>query len=120
MTKEPISMDKEYVTSDGCPVRIYATDVEDTYSVHAAYYENGKWWMQNYTKHGQISVEGPDDDLDLIEKPKTHKIVRYMNVYPDGRVSFRSCRGVADCTAKGDRIACVRIEIDVEEGHFDD
>lgn len=121
MTKEPISMDKEYTTRDGTPVRIYATDAgDDECPVHAAYYENGQWWQVSYTRYGQLSANGLDYAVDLIEKPKTHKIVRYMNVYPDGRVSFRSCRGVADCTAKGDRIACVRIELDVEEGRFDE
>ena len=90
MTKEPISMDKEYTTRDGTPVRIYATDAgDDEFPVHAAYYEGGQWWQVSYTRYGQLSANGLDYAVDLIEKPKTHKIVRYMNVYPDGRVSFR-------------------------------
>lgn len=122
MTEEPISMDKEYTTLDGTPVRIYATDAgDDEFPVHAAYYENGQWWQVSYTRYGQLSTNGLDYAVDLIEKPKTHKIVRYMNVYPEGVAStLWTSRDYADQTAEDDRIACVRIEIDVEEGRFDE
>lgn len=53
-------------------------------------------------------------------KPKVHKIVRYLNVYSDGWTGLCSTREDADYFAKTKRFACVRIELDVEEGQFDD
>lgn len=60
--------------------------------------------------------------LDLIEKPKTHKIVGYVNVFKDGDYQVYSSRAFADqyLDAMPDRIACKRIEFEVVEGEFDE
>ena len=107
-----ISMDKKYRTRDGREVRIYALDGGGTSPVHGAYKDPMGWvscsWMQEGFK---TILEGP---YDLIEvKPRIKRTV-WLALYPLDDVWVVN----DDCTAveKG-CLACVKVEIDVEEGH---
>lgn len=79
--------------------------------------------VQNQTRHGWASC----DDLAFSQprqcyriKPNTVKVVRYLNVYENGETGTFKRKEEADDAVFRKRIACVRIELDVEEGRFDD
>jgi hypothetical protein len=123
-----VSKDKTYRTRDGREVRIYATDggAPDgvSESVHGAVKNYFGWspaiWKAD-GKHswGAGSYSCPNPNNDLIEvKPRVHRIV-WLNVHPTV-VRVYSNREQADNDALSysfkDRLACVKVEIDCEEG----
>ena len=114
-----IDMLKQYRTRDGREVRIYATDGKDNYPVHGAIKDaDGKWVLNCWMLDGAAVNSVNDNFLDLIEvRPRIKRDV-WLNVYPDSLGSVCKTREEADrmrpCTHN--RIACVKITIDVEEG----
>ncbi len=106
---------KQYRTRDGREVRIYAVDGEENYPVHGAV-KSADWSISYWTAHGRACNSAIESRLDLIEvKPRIKRKV-WVNVYHNGVNFFRS-REYADEVAHEGRIACVEIDIDVEEGH---
>jgi hypothetical protein len=108
-----ISKDKTYRTRDGREVRIYATDGREYYPIHGAIGQDGGWQINCWTQDGLHSLRSKyDDSADLIEvKPRIKRTV-WLNVF-DGATSASDTpiwHGVSK------RIACVKIEIDCEEG----
>lgn len=84
---------------------------------------NGDW--SSYGEDGSLYADGSrskDDLHDIPKKPKTHKIVFYVNVFKNGDYQVYSSRAFADqyLDAMPYRIACKRIEIEVTEGEFDE
>lgn len=120
MTNNQITLDKEYQTRYGRPVRVHATDIGGFQPVLASYLDNyGEWIVTTRLSDGRVFSDG-EHPLDLIEKPRTHKIVCYLNVYEDGPYSVWPTREKADTHANSNRIACKRIEFVVQEGEFDE
>lgn len=108
-----ISKDKQYRTRNGREVRIYATDHEGGYSVQGAYKsEAGGWWSHSWIINGKDPC---DDDFDLIEVKPRIKREFWVNVYPQD-YSTANTRQLADAYPCNDRLACVKVEIDCEEG----
>lgn len=114
---------KQYKTRDGREVRIYAVDGGGRLPVHGAASRDGKTWVQ---ESWSIGGEWAPDDLaatpmDLIEvRPRIQRKV-WVNVYR-GRetigMTIHDERDEADDYVDHEpRIACVEIDIDVEEGH---
>jgi hypothetical protein len=59
----------------------------------------------------------PSQSLDLIEVPPRHKRTVWMNVYGSGIVpEVWSAKENADRAAACGRIACIKVELDFEEG----
>ena len=108
-----ISMDKKYRTRMGDEVRIYALDGGDIYPVHGAYKDPLGWVSCSWRKEGsQIRLEGP---LDLVEvKPRIQRTM-WVNLFPHTTAMF-SHKLDADVYASSARLACVKVEIDCEEG----
>lgn len=107
---------KQYRTRDGREVRIYAVDGGGDWPVHGAYMHGDTWRIISWTAAG--SVYSHKTDTDLIEvKPRIKRKV-WVNVYQGElpEVAHPSKRE-ADCFSNEARIACVEIDIDVEEGH---
>ena len=107
-----ISMDKRYRTRDGREVRIYAIDAGKIRPIHGAIFKDGEWRMCTWNKDG-VNFYG--DNLDLIEvKPRIQREY-WINVYPKdvGKIWMRKEDALA---CPFDRIACVKITIDCEEG----
>ena len=105
-----ISKDKTYRTRDGREVRIYATDGGGDYPVHGSVKTDDGWRSRTWVSNGQV---GPfKNNGDLIEvKPRIKRTV-WLNVYENGGVY-----AVTDPINKGEQcIACVKVEIDCEEG----
>lgn len=112
-----IELGKQYRTRDGREVRIYAVDGKDEWSVHGAIKNPNGWhstiWMADGT---WCEIETP---IDLIEvKPRIKRKV-WVNVYDDWErpSSYYPTKELADFHCSDLRIACVEIDIDVEEGH---
>jgi len=109
-----ISKNKTYRTRDGREVRIYATDGGGDYPVHGSVKTNDGWRSRTWVSNGQV---GPfENDGDLIEvKPRIKRTV-WINVYDNEVISLFVVKEKADSMALGGRIACVKVEIDCEEG----
>jgi hypothetical protein len=109
-----ISKDKTYRTRDGREVRIYATDGHPGEPVHGAFQDYSCAWNSAMWRHDGSNVHGIID-ADLIEvKPRIKRTV-WLNVYEDFVNGWRT-KESADLCVIEKRLACVKVEIDVEEG----
>jgi len=112
-----ISKDKQYRTRDGREVRIYATDGCIGAPVQGAIKIGNEWHLGHWTKEGVYGLYGSPQvhDYTLIEvKPRIRRTV-WMNVYALTVIGYET-RYAADDVASRDRLACVKVEIDCEEG----
>ena len=113
-----IDKNKQYRTRDGREVRIYATDGgESKNGVHGAIKWDWGWGNTVWYPNGSY-LSGLGDPRDLIEvKPRIKREV-WLNVYPHiGAGSFHLSKAQADMHADVEnRIACVKLTIDCEEG----
>ena len=111
-----IDKSKTYRTRNGSEVRIYSTDGGGEYPVHGAYLCRGEWRLVAWDEKGFWTDPDHEDNIDLIEvKPRIKREV-WVNVYKQGYAIY-SDRATADALAiKDQRIACVRLTIDCEEG----
>ena len=110
-----IEMGKQYRTRDGREVRIYAVDGLGGHRVHGAIYTPKDGWEHRAWFPDGMMYTYPSG-ADLIEVRPRIKREFWVNLYQNGETTW-PCRMSADECASGDRIACVRVEIDVEEGH---
>ena len=116
---EMIDINKKYRTRDGREVRIYATDGGGRNPVHGSIKEEDGWIFQVWPKSGRY-FEDDDEDyrIDLIEVRPRHKRTVWMNVY-EKSTSIWDSKEHADARADRasfDRIACIKVELDFEEG----
>jgi hypothetical protein len=110
-----IDIDKTYHTRDGREVRIYAVDGRGGTAVHGAiktcsgYWQQASWWNcgQSLT-----SLQSNDDLFEA--KPRIQQTV-WVNVYSNGFAGWVD-RKTADANSSFTRLACVKVEIDCEEG----
>lgn len=119
-----IDINKQYRTQNGEKVRIYCTDASGTYPVHGAIaifdvdHEAEVWMVHSWTSKGTIR-EGHNHPYDLVEiKPRIQREY-WMNLYNSGSCTVWKNRQNADSgekMTKNNRIACVKIVIDCEEG----
>jgi hypothetical protein len=108
-----IDINKKYRTRAGAEVRIYALDGGGNYPVHGAFKSHTGWVVRHWPQDGIQSVFGGSDDL-IEVKPRVQRTV-WLNVY--AREDRPSTKKQADEHAFDTRLACVKVEIDVEEGH---
>lgn len=115
-----IDKSKQYRTRDGREVRIYATDGGASYShVHGAiwkpfddnpHYES-EWSLTCWSQEGKhVHYK-----YDLIEVRPRHKRTVWLNVCDHHTFLYES-RKDADCIGDDDRIACIKVDLDFEEG----
>ncbi len=111
-----VEIGKQYKTKASDEVRIYATDCGGEYPIHGAYRIGDIWLNQSWTADGK-AVVGQSALSDLIEvKPRIQREV-WLNVYPEKvQDCTHNTKELADKNCCGDRIACVKITIDCEEG----
>ena len=109
-----IDINKKYRTRAGAEARIYAVDGNEPRPVHGAFKSQTGWVGSCWQQDGIQSVfEG---HYDLIEvKPRIQRTL-WLNVYADKSGDYSQARSIADCMAGPNRIACVKGEIDCEEG----
>ena len=111
-----IDINKKYRTRDGREVRIYATDGADDFPVHGAIKDlNEAVWRSYCWKSDGFSVYS---EFYLIEVRPSHKRMVWLNMYGSGVVPEAcSSKERADLAAACGRIACIKVELDFEEGH---
>ena len=108
-----ISMDKTYRTRDGHEVRIYAINIGQSSPIHGAFLDEKEWRIWTWWGTGRSS-DIFSNDHDLIEvKPRIKRTV-WLNIYE--REHRFTTKEEADRQADRGRLACVKVEIDCEEG----
>jgi len=108
---------KQFRTRDGREARIYAVDGKGPSSVvHGAVNAGDGWVPLSWHADGRYNTQ--TGMADLIEvKPRIKRRV-WVNVYrTTSGIGAHYSKDQADESAFLDRIACVEIDIDVEEGH---
>jgi len=110
-----ISKDKQYRTRDGREVRIYATDAGGYWPVHGAIQLpcSGGWLPMSWDNDGNAFNAGARDNI--IEVRPRHKRTVWLNVY-DRHTFLYDNRKDADSMRDDDRIACIKVDLDFEEG----
>ena len=111
-----IDINKKYRTRDGREVRIYATDGSGRNPIHGSVKDEDGWIFQVWPKSGRY-FEDDDENyrIDLIEVRPRHKRTVWVNVYGDTcRMAYS--KQSADAYATASRIACIKVELDFEEG----
>lgn len=106
-----ISKDKTYRTRGGREVRIYATDGGDGTAIHGSFKEGDRWQIVNWKSDGQF-YEFHESHLDLIEVKPRHKRTVWLHVFNTSTVCATE-DAYYDIT---NRIACIRVDLDFEEG----
>lgn len=77
---------------------------------------NGAQYEITVTRDG-LYFNGKTDCDDLVAPwPKKVKVEGWLNVDADGSATFWNDLGLANICADEDRIACVRIDMEVEDG----
>jgi len=109
-----IDKNKVYKTRDGREVRIYATDGGGYWPIHGAIQLSCSGWMPaSWDNDGNAFNLGARDGL--IEVRPRHKRTVWVNVYGDSKPALHLSRELAD-QYRCDRIACIKVELDFEEG----
>jgi hypothetical protein len=110
-----IDINKKYRTRAGAEVRIYALDGEEPRPVHGAIKSPTGWVVSHWPQDGvQSDFEGSNDLVEV--KPRIKRTV-WLNVYTGGvSIWMHSSKEEADLHAEPKRHACVKVEIDCEEG----
>lgn len=109
-----ISKDKQYRTRDGREVRIYATDGAKG-KIHGAMLTDEGWEHRTWMSDGRI-VLCQEHDYDLIEVRPRHKRTVWVNVYETTICGCYRTKEHADEQAREYRIACIKVDLDFEEG----
>jgi len=108
-----ININKKYRTRGGREVRIYAVDGDEPRPVHGAVKSQTGWIVSHWPKDGiQSSYEGSNDLIEV--KPRIQRTL-WVNVYSNGFAGWVD-RKTADANSSFTRLACVKVEIDCEEG----
>ena len=106
-----IDINKKYRTRDGREVRIYATDGQEDWPIHGATLKSFGWSSECWTKDGLSLTNMPHAD-DLIEVRPRHKRTVWLHVWNNGTV----CATEETYYVPTGRIACIKVELDFEEG----
>lgn len=116
--KNKIETTKNYTTRDGCEVRIYAMDGDDSYPIHGAVkQENGKWSTAEWTEDGRYLRDGSEDVRDLVEVVEQKVLKGWLNIYSSGVIgNIYDSKEESDSVKANNRIACVYVEIPYKEG----
>ena len=117
-----IDINKKYRTRDGREVRIYATDGGPYQPIMGAISYTSKegknWWESaRWADDGSYNPYGRETNSDLIEVRPCHKRTVWLNMYGTGIIpEVCSSKERADAAAGCNRIACIKVDLDFEEG----
>ena len=114
-----IDINKTYRTRDGREVRIYATDGAESTPVHGSIKSNidYQWHPYRWYNNGRISHNPRAFDMcDLIEVRPRHKRTVWLNIYGPESFTSHISREQAEDEQDINRIACIKVEFDFEEG----
>jgi hypothetical protein len=110
-----IDINKTYRTRDGREVRIYATDGFGSHPIHGAINCSGDWISTTWREDGRFYSDMESED-DLIEvKPRIKRTV-WLNVSRGHVGCYYDSKEHADSNKTLGAIACLKLELDFEEG----
>jgi len=113
-----IEIGKKYRTRNGHEVTIFKTDARGEWPAVGLIHTSCDDLLCKWSAGGEFSRSGDESCNDLIEvKPRIKRTV-WMNVYPNEYLQnfvYKS-KHDADEYARPSRLACVKVEIDCEEG----
>ncbi len=109
-----ISMDKQYRARNGREVRIYAVDCGGDYPVHGAIFQDGIWVIIHWKSDGKYLESQFDHGYDLIEVKRRIQREEWINIFENFSEGYKD-KETADRMGSN-RIACIKITIDCEEG----
>ena len=107
-----IDKNKTYKTRDGREVRIYATDGTDNQSIHGAVKDGNGWTIAAWYSDGVHARSNRNGPRDLVEVRPRHKRTVWLHVWNGGAV----CATEEEYYVPAGRIACIKVELDFEEG----
>ena len=107
-----IDINKQYRTRVNREVRIYATDGWSASPVHGAIKVEGEWRFSCGSARG---IHHTDRAYDLVEVRPRHKRTVWVTVYPMNRYHISDDNIQCDIYPPK-RIACIKVELDFEEG----
>ena len=111
--------DKTYRTRDGHEVRIYAMDGGLGGTIHGAVNLGSlckpNWIPMQWTECG-MCMGVMNSGHDLIEVRPRHKRTVWLNVYDNEVISLFIVKEKAYSMALEGRIACIKVDLDFEEG----
>ena len=107
-----IDINKKYRTRDGREVRIYATDGEHGELVHGAIKHKEYGWQSMLWFADGHYHDGENSCRDLIEVRPRHKRTVWLHVFKNSTV----CATEEAYYEITNRIACIKVELDFEEG----
>jgi hypothetical protein len=110
-----IELGKQYMTEDGCEVRIYALDAGGQMPVHGAIKRGGVWVITAWSKQGRWSINNSINNLVEV-KPRIRREVWVNVCRNEVNDEWYFNRQTADEQSLSSRIACVKVVIDCEEG----
>lgn len=111
-----IDPNKKYRTRDNREVRIYAVDgYANGTAIHGAIKNVGGWSLCGWFADGKYTL-GDSTSTDLVEVKPRHKRTVWVNAYPSGHVSMWEDKRTADKMRDSHGIACIKVELDFEEG----
>ena len=108
-----IDINKTYRTRDGLEVRIYATDGDNNKTIHGAVWSDG-WQFRLWYADGSYNKD-IESKMDLIEVRPRHKRTVWVTIYPMNRYHI-SDENIQCDIYPPKRIACIKVELDFEEG----
>jgi hypothetical protein len=111
---KPIDWTKPVRTKDGRAVQVLCTDGPGDYPV--AGYVDGLTNPRSWTLNGYHHVNKRHSTFDLENAPQRIQREYWVNVYATCLGSSHDTKEDADYHATGQRLACVKITIDCEEG----
>ena len=104
---------------DGSDAWIYFVQPESKHQryIGKAKDSDGEWRALHWCDSGRVPYTATGHAKNLIPPPKkTVRVRRWLNVDADGTVSLYELRSEADTHCFQDRIACIEIDREVEEG----
>ena len=108
-----IDINKTYRTRHGHEVRVYATDGWDASPIHGAIKVEGDWRFSCWSASG---IHHQDRGYDLIKVRPRHKRTVWLNIYGSESFTSHISREQAEDEQDTNRIACIKVKLDYEEG----
>jgi len=111
-----IDKSKTYKTRDGREVRIYATNGGGDQAIHGAVLTDEGWRVHAWYSDGVYARSDRNGHRDLIEVRPRYQRTEWLNVYKHVTHGWYENKLEADTCAGANRIACIKVELDFEEG----
>jgi hypothetical protein len=114
-----IELGKEYRTREGSPVRLYTVQGANAHHpiVGERLFYADIWHASQWNTQGRYVNDGTEHRFDLIEVKPVRVYERWVNIDKNGlSYSYNTPDDAASFTSRVDRIACLHIRQEYQEG----